>query len=64
LCRTNAGHNALPDKFALELGECREDMQQEPGGGVTFVGVDVLRDRDEPNAQRGQRSSRPIRSCP
>jgi hypothetical protein len=47
LCGTNARHNALPDEFPLEFRECGEDVQQEPGGEVTLVGIDVLRDRDE-----------------
>jgi hypothetical protein len=29
LCRTNAGHNALPDEFALEFRERGEYMQQQ-----------------------------------
>jgi hypothetical protein len=33
-----AGHNTFPDEFPFELSECREDVQQQPGGGVVCVG--------------------------
>ena len=54
LCRTNARHNALPDEFPLEFRECGEDVQEQPGGGVALVGVDILGHGHEPNAERSQ----------
>jgi hypothetical protein len=64
LRRTNAGHDALPDEFPLEFRECREDVEEEPGCGVALVCVDVLGNREEPNAQADGWPWRHSSPCP
>jgi hypothetical protein len=54
LCRTNACYNALPDQFALELGEAANKCSSRRAAGFDSSGIDVLRYGDKSDAERGQ----------
>jgi len=65
-----AGHGALPDELALELGKAGEDVEDQPSSGR--AGVDLLSEADQGDAallelvydvdEVPQRPSEPVRS--
>lgn len=50
----HADQGTLADHLALKLRNRGEDLKHEAAGGVRLVGVESLRDRDEPDAVRSQ----------
>lgn len=47
------GHT-LPNQFALQFGESRKDVKEEPRHRIGVLGVEVLGDGDKTNTERNQ----------
>jgi len=46
--------HSLPDHLPFKLRHGCQDVEHQPGCGIALIGVDVLRDREEPHTMRSQ----------